>query len=211
MRQRNHRPLVAAVMCASLAAGVSACSSPSGAVPTPDTLSSAQANSILDTSADQAWQLVASRYPGVQRPAVERIRVVSHAEWASAQAKCMSAAGFPQAKAMPDGSLTSGQVPKEQAEPYALAEYSCGVEYPMDAKYKTDFNESQLKWLYRYYTGELTTCMEKHDVSVGNAPSEQKFIDSDGAWSPYQSVDLPQQDYYDLVTDCPEIPDSIYG
>ncbi len=43
----------------------------------------------------------------------------------------MTAAGFPQAKAMPDASLSSGNVPAEQSEPFAVAEYTCGVEYPM--------------------------------------------------------------------------------
>lgn len=174
-------------------------------------MSAARAETILDASTDQAWQLVESRHPGLERPAVDRVRTVSHADWAPTQERCMTAAGFPQAKAMPDASLSSGQVPEAQSEPFAVAEYTCGAEYPMAAKYQTAFNESQLEWLYRYSTGELTKCLQDRGISVERGPSEQEFIDSDGAWSPYRSVDLPQSRYYELVTACPEIPDSIYG
>ncbi|MBT1585245.1 hypothetical protein [Curtobacterium flaccumfaciens] len=174
-------------------------------------MSAARAETILDASADQAWQLVESRHPGLARPAVDRVRTVSHADWAPTQERCMTAAGFPQAKAMPDASLVSGQVPEDQSEPFAVAEYTCGAEYPMAAKYQTAFNESQLEWLYRYSTGELAKCLQDRGISVERGPSEQEFIDSDGAWSPYRSVGLPQSRYYELVTACPEIPDSIYG
>lgn len=214
MRGRNHQLLTAAagVVCIAVVTGLSACATPGAASgPEPDALSAARAENILDANADQAWQLVASRHPGLERPVVGRVRTVSHADWAPTQERCMTAAGFPQAKAMPDASLASGQVPAEQSEPFAVAEYTCGVEYPMAAKYQTAFNASQLEWLYRYSTGELTKCLQDHGIAVKRGPSEQEFVDSDGAWSPYRSVDLPQSQYYELVTACPEIPDSIYG
>lgn len=141
------------MVCIAVVTGLSACAARGGASgPEPDALSAARAQSILDASADQAWQLVASRHPGLERPVVDRFRTVSHADWATAQERCMTAAGFPQAKAMPDASLASGPVPAEQSEPFAVAEYTCGVEYPMAAKYQTALNESQLEWLYRYST-----------------------------------------------------------
>lgn len=148
------------MVCIAVVTVLSACAAPGAASgPEPDTLSAVRAETILDASADQAWQLVESRHPGLERPAVDRVRTVSHADWAPTQERCMTAAGFPQAKAMPDASLASGQVPAEQSEAFAVAEYTCGAEYPMAAKYQTAFNAFQLEWLYRYSTGELTKCL----------------------------------------------------
>ncbi|MBO9049273.1 hypothetical protein [Curtobacterium flaccumfaciens] len=70
------------MVCIAVVTGVSACAAPGGvSEPEPDALSAARAETILDASADQAWQLVASRHPGLERPVVDRVRTVSHADW----------------------------------------------------------------------------------------------------------------------------------
>ncbi|WP_236552412.1 hypothetical protein, partial [Bacillus altitudinis] len=88
MRGRNHQLLTAAagVVCIAVVTGLSACATPGAASgPEPDALSAARAENILDANADQAWQLVASRHPGLERPVVGRVRTVSHADWAPTQ------------------------------------------------------------------------------------------------------------------------------
>ncbi|ROQ18185.1 MULTISPECIES: hypothetical protein [unclassified Curtobacterium] len=200
----------AAVLCAT-AGLLAGCADAQPAVPSPAPLSEAAGKKLLDASADNSWKVLLKQYPNAQKPAVALVRTVSRQEWATAQAECMAEKGFPQVSAKPDGSIALGSLPNTQAQARAVALYECQVEYPLEPKYLADFNDSQLKYLYAYYTGDLAKCLEEHGVQVPEAPSEQTFLDKRGAWSPYEKVDVSESRYYELVKACPEIPTAVYG
>jgi hypothetical protein len=166
-----------------LSAVVGGCSSSPEHRSTPSASSS---KSPASAQLAEQRQQILDQYPNAQIPKTHVIREVSLQEWATVVSACMTAAGFP-TTADANGQAT-GVVAAGQDEAHQIATYVCQVEYPLQAKYTTPLDSSQLKRLYVYYTGDLTKCLEKHGVTVPTPPSFQTFsqqYNGSNAWSPY--------------------------
>lgn len=179
-------------------------------VPTANALSATETASLIQSQLDELWKNAG--IDDSKRPIVERMRIIAPSEWASTIAECMTAAGLTGVSASPNGGLETTAVPREQLGAYSLAQYTCQAMYPTDPSYYLPLNESQLRYLYYYYSHDVKECLENAGESISDPPSEQAFIDnySDNAWNPYDDV-LPQTINELEVTCPPQIPDALFG
>lgn len=201
-------------MVATLAAGAVLCvSSCTSQVPGPDLpeISTERAEELIEASRDGQWRLVTSRFPDAKRPDVAVVRQVDQSEWANAVVACMHDAGYTGTSVLEDGGIDWGLIPQGQGESQAVALYECIASYPLEPRFLESWNESQLRYLYAYVSGELRRCLEAEGISVAPAPSEQAFVDSGGTWSPYIDVEVPRDRWYELNDLCPQFPDGLYG
>lgn len=195
-------------------AGLSACTTPAGPVPSSAPSASSSAESFsLQQYKDQRWQPVAAQFPDAVRPSVDVERYVSPDEWPEVWAECMSDQGF-DATASNTGGV-SGNVPAGQEEPAAIARYTCDVRFPTDPKYTAPLNDGQLDLLYTYFTDTLTPCLEKEGYQIQSAPSLARFKEtyySTSSWTPYKDVidALGDRPFDDVDAICPQLPDNLY-
>jgi hypothetical protein len=138
----------------------------------------AQGETALQQQIDDSWSDFRSAHPDVERPQVEVVRVISMEEWPTVIADCLVEAGF--AVTASNGGIAYDNVATAQAEPFAVAQYVCNATYPLDPKYNAAPTDDQLRALYDYRTGELTTCLEEQGYAVEAPPSFQRFAESDG-------------------------------
>ncbi|WP_136053625.1 hypothetical protein [Microbacterium sp. K24] len=142
-------------------------------------------------------------------PDVQPVRLVKPNEWAAAQIDCLNAAGY-------DASYTSDlegvSYPSfsesAMAESLNFAIYTCESQYPVSPKYNLPLSSDQLAFLYQYRATELTECLSRAGYSPDiGAPSEAVFIETDGAWDPYGSTTIAQEDLRLVREKCPVNPD----
>ncbi|KQW08183.1 hypothetical protein ASC66_04425 [Leifsonia sp. Root4] len=148
--------------------------------------------------------------PDDKRPDVELVRLVSLQEWPEAVAQCLRDAGWNATSE--DGGVGLVGVTEAQREPSALAQYTCEAQYPVDPKYLSQLTDSQLEYLYVYYTTTLRDCLIDAGYTPSDPPSREKFIESyyrTGAWSPYSEV--PVTAVADLDEKCPQVPEGLWG
>jgi hypothetical protein len=169
----------------------------------------AQGATALQQQIDDSWSDFHSAHPDVERPQVEVVRVISMEEWSTVIADCLVRAGFAVTESY--GGIAYDTVPTAQAEPFALAQYVCSATYPLDPKYNAEPTDDQLRTLYDYRVGTLTSCLEEQGYAIEAPPSFQKFVENDGGWSPYDQ--LIMSGVFDLSAMqkiCPELPDGYY-
>lgn len=192
--------------------GLAACSVPqphSADLPTPT-----PAATRLGSVTDDLWQMVRSRFPDAQRPAVQLIRFASPAEMPSLQVDCLHEEGFPDVTLTPDAGVVVKGIPAEQQEALAIAQYSCGVKYQIEPEYTDALTAVELSTLYDYYKDSLIPCLTSQGFSVVDVPSKSTFIDNYAStgWTPYVSVaSASQQNWYDLNEACPQWPAGFWG
>lgn len=142
-------------------------------------------------------------------PDVQPVRLVKPNEWAAAQIDCLTAAGY-------DASYTSDlegvSYPsiseRAMAESLNFAIYTCESQYPVSPKYNVPLSRDQLAFLYQYRAIDLTQCLSEAGYSPDvSAPSEAVFIETDGAWDPYESTAISQEDLRLVREKCPVNPD----
>lgn len=146
-------------------------------------------------------------------PKVDLVRMITLEEWQSTQIECLTEAGYDV------GETTDGQGIKypeptddAMASSLNLAIYTCEMKYPVEQKYMAPLSTDQLEELYAYRTGELLECLEDEGYPVSDdPPSETVFIQSKGAWSPYESISIAQNDAQRVNDNCPQTLKSIYG
>ncbi|PWB96435.1 hypothetical protein DF220_00185 [Salinibacterium hongtaonis] len=153
-----------------------------------------------------------SQHPNAQRPDVELIRYVQPNESASAQADCLIAAGFVNTTVTPDGGVVTDFGSAAQAEPFAIAGYTCRVQYPLDPKYTAPLTNAEVMFIYDYFVEELTPCLESEGFSVTAAQSRGKFAEtyeSGTAWHPYEGViesTTTNEQWWSINARCPQMP-----
>jgi len=208
----NGRWLIGVVAVLLIASMSSACSS---GIRPPETDYSAD---VLEAqiSADNRRALddLMSKFPNASPPDVEQVRVVSLDEWAAAIAECLSAEGY--SATAQDGGLVA-KAPSGQELPYAIAYYVCTVEYPIDPRQQLPLAEDQIRFLYEYYTKELTPCLKAEGYDVPDPPSMQTYISTygqPGFWDPYRLIaesPINQQDWERINRLCTQTPAELYG
>lgn len=178
-------------------------------------IASAQILESLDKQAsDNERSLLEQTSPGVTVPTVARVRYVRPLEWAATAAKCIGQSGFSTSVGQ-DGGIESGTIPHGQSGAYALAAYTCKVQYPIDPKYSVPYSTQELDYLYHYFTKTLTPCLTKHKQNVLSTPSRQRFGDTygkDESWDPYTNVSgISEKEFGQLKAKCPELPSGFRG
>lgn len=147
-------------------------------------------------------------------------RYISLDEYAEVLVPCLTEQGIP-AQALPDGGIGFGDIPPEQAILQAEALYRCHVRFPTHPMFSEPLNDDQLRRLYGYLTGDLTTCVEAEGYETTRPPTEEVFIASyydpgAVAWSPWPADDPRLQDpaEWDRMSEvCPQSPplEVLYG
>ena len=217
----RNRIAVLAVMACSITLAITACTSTSAS---PEKANGA----VKPTTSDQPAQnldpatlaylksnadALAKQLDIANPPSVSPVRLITLQDYASTQIACLNEAGFA-ATETPDGegiSYPPIQDPGLKAS-LNLAIYTCELKYPTQQKYMTPLSTAALKSLYAYRTGELTRCLSKAGYTASERPpSEAVFVQSNGSWSPYETLSVSQNDVKRVFKACPQTPDSVYG
>lgn len=207
---RLTRFAAAATVCGILALLCGGCAAETAAQPLvakPDTLTETDRSRITQHELDTLWN--ETGLPANQRPAdIPMVRYVTLDEWASVIAQCMTDEGAP---ATEEGGGISYRSTVETAGTFKLAQYTCQSRYPTDPVMLTPLNESQLRFLYAYYTGSLRECLREHDADITDPPSEDVFIESYGRtpWDPM--TDITDPTLLERDGPCPQVPVGLFG
>lgn len=154
---------------------------------------------------------LAEAYQIKSPPDVALLRYVTPSEWPQSQIDCLRVLGF-DVEVTPDGQGVSGaSIPAEQNGPYKLASYECQAKYSQDPRFAAELNQSQLKYLYWYYTQPLRECLSKEGHEIADPPSEAVFVDHQASdpWTPYREImnsGIPFEETSKLLISCPEMP-----
>lgn len=145
-------------------------------------------------------------------PDVDQVRVIPLAEWGPTMVECLNEAGW-DARPTEDGEGVVYPTVTEpgMSESLNIAIYTCEVQYPVDRKYTTPLTDEQLRALYEYRTGDLTDCLATEGYDVDSTPpSLALFLESGGAWSPYEAISLDEGDAARINEACPQIPETLW-
>ncbi len=176
-------------------------------------LSAAEEDALYQETVDSYGEYVQAAFPEAQLPEVERIRFVTREEWNDVFVSCLGEAGF-EATVHEDGGVRYGEIPPEQAEAQAIANYICRAQYPTESKYSAPFSDAQVSWLYEYTKTTLFPCLEAFDARPDNMPSEELFRQAisgtgEGVWDVYSQV--PVENIDQAIEECPQFPDEFWG
>lgn len=187
---------------------------PQPSVPPPPVLTSSERTTMLQEQLDARWEGVAALYPQAIRPEVDRVRLISSADFASITIECLQEAGF-EVDDTGDGGISYGAVPDAQRESLAITEYECAAKYPIDPSDLTPLTDDEIAFLYAYQTGTLRHCLEDRGYAVPDPSSLSKYLadyhDGTGPWTPYANITVTGDKWNELRRDCPEIPSGFRG
>jgi len=103
---------------------------------------------------------------------------------------------------------------KETAVVTRLAQYTCGVRFPVDPKYSAPLDNKQVERLYEFYVEDLIPCIEDLGLVVPAIPTFQVFVEAqagDAAWNPVQqAVGSDPEKYAQVYASCETFPASAY-
>jgi hypothetical protein len=187
---------------------LSSCAASEPVLPTPDPLSAADAERLIEEHLKFYANEARIADPMMQIPEVARVRFLDPSEPPEAIAQCLREEGF-EAAVEPDGGLSGGYRIEQQAA-FALALYVCNAKYPPDPKYLAPLNESQHEYVYDFLVKELVPCLAKEGFDVGEIPSLQAYLADAGTpreWVPMAEVSAPGW----LQYRCEQVPDGLYG
>ncbi len=205
---RNHLRAITMIAAAATALLLTSCVATGRSLPTPDPLSAADAERLIEEHLEFYADEARIADPTVQIPDVARVRLLDPSESPEAIAQCLREEGF-DADVEPDGGLSIGHRIEQRAA-FALAHYVCNAKYPPDPKYLAPLNESQHEFLYEFLVNELVPCIEKAGFDVGEIPSFQAYLADVGTpreWVPMAEVAAPGW----LQYRCEQAPDGLYG
>ncbi|WP_159500333.1 hypothetical protein [Microbacterium sp. 18062] len=145
-------------------------------------------------------------------PQVEASRLIDLSEWASTQAACLAEEGY-NVSVTTDGEGLSYPPLTDAvaAAAFNMAIFTCEVRYPVDPKYTEPLTDERLRILYTYRSTTLIECLEDAGYPPSSSPpSKSVFIESGGAWSPYEDISVAQERYAALSAACPQVPEDFY-
>jgi len=161
---------------------------------------------------EQYLRELAERYELVDPPQdVAFERYISPDEYAAAMVPCLTQQGIP-ARALPDGGVSFGDIPPEQALAQHEAMYRCHVRFPTHPLFAEPLDDDQLRRLYDYLVNDLTACLKDEGYTTAAPPTVETFIASYShpeadVWSPYP-IDDPRleqpEEWYRLNQICPQ-------
>lgn len=144
-------------------------------------------------------------------PEVKPVRYVETEERDEVVLQCLSEAGY----TIIDGGV---DVPTGNEEAFALAQYTCYMQYPVPERYAQPWGEEQVRAQYAWTIDFVIPCLEERGHPIAPPPSESVFVDSydSDPYYPFVEVNLavPEAEFnaawYQLEADCPqEVPGSV--
>lgn len=187
-----------AALCLVLLAG---CSAP-GEQPGSDTTTEPGSPDYLRGQAEQ-W----AEYYGVEDPpAVDVVRYVDTPERDATLRDCLTEAGYPTES---NGGVN---VPSGNEEAFALAQYTCAVQYPVPERYTRTWSDKEIRLQYAWTVDFVIPCLEDRGHSISDPPSESVFVDSwlSDPYFPFAQVSLAvaednfNQAWAELEDACPQ-------
>lgn len=177
-------------------------------------------------SADQfdydAYLTILRAASGIEDPPETQIvRVLAPEEQPAVWEACMVEAGWQVSVTSDGGLVPPADLPEDQASVYAVADYTCHAQYPVDPALFRSFGEQQIEATYEYYVEELVPCLLKRGHRVEEPPTWASFrsswvadgrggfFASEGSWFPYDAVDpasLRDEEWQTLTEECPQSP-----
>lgn len=150
-------------------------------------------------------------------PEVELVRwTTTLADDASAQAECLTEAGFP-AEPSADGSLTfTPSVPGSQDDALNLALYVCAAKYTPVPALTTDWTPEQIGMAWDYWNEAFIPCLESRGLPVPDEeiPTRQTYIDTfyegNSRWMPSAWITDYGDDAQAVAEACPPLPPHEY-
>lgn len=190
--------LVGAALCL---VGLAGCSAPSEK-PGSDTTTDSGSSDYLQGQADQ-W----AEYYGVEDPPdVEVVRYVDTPERDAALRDCLTGAGYPTES---NGGVN---VPSGNEDAFALAQYTCAVQYPVPERYTKTWSDKEIRLQYAWTVDFVIPCLEDRGHPISDPPSESVFVDSwlSAPYFPFAQVSLTvaegnfNQAWTELEDACPQ-------
>lgn len=207
-------PAVALALAALVVAATAGCSISTGEYPGTVEVGDLSQATKLQMIRDQL-AAEADAFGILEPPIVDIVRIVPLNEWAQTIVDCMVEAGFPAVLTDDGEGVSYSGVAPELAQQLDLAQYVCDAKYPVDPANSIPLNDSQLQFLYWYFTGELTECLIDEGYEVERAPSyavfSEGYNDPSSTWSPYASIISSQvsaDELNRLFGVCQQLPDS---
>lgn len=150
-------------------------------------------------------------------PEVELIRwTTTLADDSSAQAACLTDAGFPAEPRYDSGVSFDPGVPEAQEEALNLAMYVCAAQYTPVPALTTDWTPEQIGMAWDYWNEAFIPCLQSEGVSVPDIdpPSRQAYIDSfftgSREWYPPTWIASRDDREYEIAEECPPMPPHKY-
>lgn len=207
------RITIAGLVVLGVSFGVAGCTpSTHQILPTVHKLSVEEKATYLATRFESMEEALVAQYPSAELPDVETVRLVTLDEWPRDHSQCLTDQGFP-STFDEDGSIQT-EVPAGQEQAKASAEYVCEVRFPLDPQFDQPLNSSQLNYLYNYYVGDLTSCLNRRGIETLDPPSLQVFKStyySEGSWLPFAPQRIAQADWGEITNECPQLPKGLFG
>lgn len=187
--------LLAAALCLAALTGCTA--GDSGAKP---------ANEGSDDYLQARSEQWAAFYGVENPPAIDMVRYVDTVELDATLQECLAAAGYPTES---NGGVN---VPSGNEDAYALAQYTCAVEYPVPERYTKEWGDAQVRTQYSWTVEFVIPCLEALNHPVAPPPSESVFVDSwaSDPYFPFAQISLavPEEDFNQvwaqLEATCPQ-------
>jgi len=156
----------------------------------------------LESRAEQ-W---ASFYGVSDPPEIDVVRYVGTEELDATLRECMTAAGYPTES---NGGVN---VPAGNEDAFALAQYTCAVQYPVPERYTKAWTDEEIRVQYRWTVDFVIPCLESRNHPIADPPSESVFVDSwrSAPYFPFSQVSLSvaeenfNQAWAELEQACPQ-------
>jgi hypothetical protein len=159
-----------------------------GCIATPPVqLSAAQRSHIRIGLADAEWASVSVNFPGANRPQLAVLRTIDDHDWPETVASCLRESGFNVVSSADDYQYLGrpGQAPIS----FAVANYSCLVDYPKVSDLVPFLGRGQIDALYFYYVASVRPCLLAAGIPSGAPPTRFAFVTSiftRESWHPFQ-------------------------
>lgn len=171
--------LVVAALCLTAITG---CAPTEVELATGDSSSGDGSAEYLQSRAEQ-W---ATFYGVSDPPDVDVVRYVDTEELDATLRECMTAAGYPTES---NGGVN---VPEGNEDAFALAQYTCAVQYPVPERYTRTWTDEQIQVQYGWTVDFVIPCLEERNHPIAEPPSESVFVDSwrSNPYFPFSQVSL---------------------
>lgn len=211
---RTGRGLLAAVVVALVILLTACLTEPTPVPPGP---TDEERREWLDDADQEWWDAVVAPHSDLERPAVDVVRTVQPAEWASEIEACLTRAGVERVSVSGTGASYSMSYWGEPDPEFRSTFYVCMRQYPSEqvGEHSSFFSRAQLGFLYDHWAMKTVPCLRLAGFDTPDAPSRDSFVDeyyTENQWDPYLHLRERQDIDWELVNfRCPPPPVEPFG
>lgn len=175
--------------------------------PGPPPLSRAESMALYRAGIEDEWMHLSAKYPDATRPDVDLVRFVGRDDYDAVTLDCLREQGV---DARRDGYGVSTTVPKGAEMRYEVAWFACDVQYPLDPSVTQAYTDAELRYIYQYFVGPLSSCLIDRGYAVPDPPAFADFVDTwwtADSWSPYRDLAERNAEAFEATrAACPPMP-----